>query len=266
MPGEAKTSEFLLSTATVMIGPQAKVMELTPALHSVGLIKNVQVSTELGFTELTQGVQNQVVSSVNNSVQNRIGGELYEYTARNLAYGAGLDGGDGGFDTLTTQYALTSAVAAGVGSTIALASGGTDFAAGDFVILQDTLIPDRVFIGKVASVSINTLTLATGYTFTAENTGWLVASTVAYKVRRVQVGSVAKQQRFGAKLVGILPETGEPITLIFPKVAITKGLGFSFQTENFSNMPFEFMPYALVSTDPFYADYGAMKTWSVLRR
>jgi len=266
MPGEARTSEFLLSSATVMIGPQAKVMELTPALHSVGLIKNVQVSAELGFTELTQGVQNQAVSSVNNSVQTRIGGELYEYTARNIAYGAGLDAGGAAYDTLTTQYALNAAIAAGAGTSIALASGGTDFTAGDFIVLQDTTIPDRVFIGKVASVATNTITLATGYGFTAENTGWAVATTVAYKVRRVQVGSVAKQQRFGAKLVGILPESGEPVTLIFPKVAITKGLGFSFQTENFSNMPFEFTPYALVSTDPFYADYGAMKTWSVLRR
>lgn len=266
MPGEARTSEFLLSTATVMVGPRAKVFELTPELHSIGLVKNVQVSSDIGFVELGQGVQNQVVASVNNSVSTKISAEVYEYTARNMAYGAGIDASGADFDPILTQYALTTAIAAGAQTKIPMASGGVDFSAGDFVVMQDTNIPDRVFVGKVESIAVNELTLAAGYTLTSDNTGWAVATTVIYRVHNIQVGSVRKQERYGVKMVGLLPESGEPVTLIFPKVAITKGIGMSFQTENFSNMPFELSPYSVLPSEPFYSDFGSMKTWSMLRR
>jgi hypothetical protein len=108
MPGESKTTEFLLSQATIMVGPQAKVFELTPALHGIGLVKNVQVTADIGFVELTQGLANQTVSSVNNMINTKISAEVYEYTARNLAYGAGLDASGSGFDPLTVTGSLWS--------------------------------------------------------------------------------------------------------------------------------------------------------------
>jgi hypothetical protein len=133
------------------------------------------------------------------------------------------------------------------------------------VVLQDTNITDRVFVGKIQSIATNTLTLASGYGMTSDNTGWAVATTNVLKVRNIQVGSLAKQNRFGIKIVGIMPESGQPATLIFPKAAITKGLSMSFQTDNFSNLPFEFTPYALAASETFYSDFGPLKTWSIMR-
>lgn len=264
--GMARTSEFLLSTATVMIGPSAKVYELTPADHSLGLIKNIQVTTDMSMTELTQGTQNTVVSSVTTQVQSRISGEVFEYTARNLAYGAGLDASNPAeYVSNTSTFNLATAITSG-GTSVALAAGqGSTFNVGDFVILQDTLVPDRLHIGKVASKATDTLTLASGFAMPA-GTAFPIATTKIYRVQQIQVGALASNPTFGCKLVGLLPGTGEPVTLIFPKIRITKGINLAFQSDNFSNMPFEFVPYNLVPGDAYFAEFGAQKMWSVLKR
>lgn len=264
MAGEAKTTEFLLSTATVMIGPQSKVMELNPTDHGIGLVKNIQVTADLGFTELSQGVNAQVVSSVNTSNNTKISGEIYEFSARNLAYGAGLDGSVTAYDPLTSSFTLASAVTTG-GATLPLSVGsGASFAAGDYVVIQDTVNTDRLHVGKVQSIATDTLTLASGYTMPTPM-AFAVATTIVYKVRRIAVGAVSTQPTFGAKLVGIMPEGGAPVTLIFPKIKITKGISLAFQQDNYSNMPFEFTPYSLVAADPYFADFGSEKNWMILK-
>lgn len=267
MPGLAKTADFLLSTATVMIGPRDKLMELTPALHSVGLIKNVQVTTEPQFVSLTQGVEAVEVAAVNVANPARISGELYEYSARNLAYGAGLDASGAGYDPITTKAALASPIASG-GSTVALAAGSVaanGIVVGDFIVIQDNVQGDLVHVGKVGSIATDTITLAAGYTMPVGMT-FAVATTDVYRVRNIRVGSNFKRPAFGCKLIGIIPESGEPITVLFPKVRITRGVGLAFQNENFANMPFEFAPQALLPSDPYYADFGGTKPFSILKR
>ena len=267
MPGEARTSDFLLTTATLMVGPRDKVMELTPEKHSLGLIKNVQVTTEPQFVTLTQGVENIEVAAVNVSTQARISGEVYEYTARNIAYGAGIDAAATEYDPIDTQALLGAPITTG-GDEVTLVTGNASTAgivAGSFIVIQDTAQGDRVHVGKVASIASDVITLAAGYELPADAT-FAVATTVVYRVHNIKVGSQLKRPAMGVKLVGLLPETGEPITLVFPKVRITRGLSLAFQNENFSNMPFEFAPLALLLGDPFYADFGSTKQFSVLKR
>ena len=273
MAGEAVTSDFLLSTATVMIGPQSKVMELSPALHSIGLVKNLQVTSTPTFVELTQGMNAQVVSSVATSTASTVTGEVYEYTARNLAYAAGVDasatgiltGLTPGFDPTALSYTLATAITVGGPTVVLGAGGGAGFVVGDFVVIQDLATPDHIHVGKVSVIATDTLTLATGYTMPTTAV-FATATTVIYRVRAIKVGAQATQAVMGAKIVGILPNTAEPVTLIFPKVKIIKGLSLSFQNQNWANMPFEFMPYASLPSDAYYADLGASKTFMILRR
>jgi hypothetical protein len=265
MPGEARSSDFLLSTATLMIGPPAKVMELTPALHSVGLVKNVQVTSDPQFTELTQGTEAVVVASVVTSAPAKISAELYEYSARNLAYGAGLDGADVSFNPITSKFTLAAAVTAG-GATVELTTGqAATLGVGEYFVIQDTNTPDVVHVGKVGSKASDVITLATGFTMPT-STVFAVATTVIYKVANLKIGANFHRPIYGAKLIGIMPESGEPVTLIFPKIKITKGLSMAFQNENFSNMPFEFTPYASLPADPYYTELGGSKTFMVLKR
>lgn len=266
-PGDAKTAEFLLSTATVMIGPQASVMALDPVDHSIGLVKNVMAEYNPTFVELTQGITAQTVMSVNTASQSKVSAEVYEFNATNLAYGAGLDGSTMSTPTVLKTYVLETAIAAG-GASIVLATGkGADWVPGNYGVLADTTQPDRVHVFKVASVATDTLTIEADYAIptTGGDETWSTTTSVIYFVNAIGVGGQISQPTFGVKIVGVMPDNGEPVTLIFPKVKITKGLSLSFQTKDFSNMPFEFQPYALLPTDPFYADFGS-KTWKVLRR
>ncbi|MGH6957626.1 MAG: hypothetical protein ACREEW_13255 [Caulobacteraceae bacterium] len=266
-PGDAKTAEFLLSTATLMIGPQADVMALNPTDHSLGLVKNVTAEYSPTFVELTQGITAQTVMSVNTASQSKISAEVYEYNATNLAYGAGLDGSTVSTPNPLKSYALETAIAGG-GVSVALVAGkGADWAIGNYGVLADTTQPDRIHVFKVSGIATDTLTVDAAYAIptTGGDDAWPVATTVIYLVNSIGVGGVVAQPTFGAKIVGVMPDNGEPVTLIFPKVKITKGLSLAFQTKDFSSMPFELQPYALLPTDPFYADFGS-KTWKVLRR
>lgn len=255
MAGEAKTTQMLLSTATLMIGPTASVYALNPATHGVGLVKNVQVQTDMGYIDLTQGINNQLVMSVQNKLDTKITAEVYEYTAANLAYAGGLDGSTK--TTLSTAYILGTAITTG-GTSVVLsaAPSGGDVVAGSVIVIQDTANPDRVHVGRVASISTATITL-TAATAMPSGTAFPIATTTVMTVNEIQMGPRVSQPTFGCKLVGLLPSTGKPITLIFPKVKIQKGMNVAFETNNFTNLPFELVPYTLTATDPLYADFGS---------
>lgn len=77
-----------------------------------------------------------------------------------------------------------------------------------------------------------------------------------HKTNLIPVGSAEAQPMLAAKVVGILPKDNKPVTIIFPKLRITNGFNLTFQTDQYSNMPFEFTPFEQVSTDPLYAEYG----------
>ena len=254
-PGVAKTNKFVLSTATVMIGAMADLHKLNPADHSIGLVKNFQLNYEPGFVELGQGITNQIVSSVKNQENLTAAMEVYEFSQRNIAYAAGLDASGIAFDPISLTYPVSAA------STSNTIKAGTDLSAvivpGDYIFIQKTG-EDVVHIAKVL-----TSAFATGTTTITFATGYDMAATVSFgvgdrfgKVKKVNIGGTAIQPNMAAKVVGLLPETGDPYTILFPKIKITRGLGISFANDNFSNLPFEFTPYAGIPGDAFYSEYS----------
>lgn len=257
MPGTAKTSSFLLSTATVMIGPLADLHNLNPAAHSVGLAKNFQMTFDPQYTELTQGITNTVVMSVRTSEAIRASFEVYEYTLRNIGYAAGLDASGISFNS-TSTIQLTSTVTAAAATTVTVASDvSAMYPVGTYFFLQDGT-DDKVHIAKVSAVAF-----ATGVT-TITFAGFAVPTGVTFPigsrlgvVKKVEVGSgVLFQPELAAKIVGILPKNNEPFTILLPKVKVTRGLNIAFDSANFTNLPFELTPYAQTTSDPFYTEYG----------
>lgn len=254
MAGTAKTSQVLLSTATVMIGPMAEVNSLTPEKHSIGLVKNVTYSADPEFRELTQGITNDVVMSVKVGDGSRVAMEVYEYTARNLAYAAGLDGTGAEFDTTSTEYVTSAAPTT---TSVAVSGSPTGISAGDFIYIQGGS-DDLVHVAKVASVATNTITLAAGYAIPAGMT--FPAASKVRKVKALNIGVQSPNVNLGVKITGLIdPSKNLPITLVFPKVKITRGMNLNFTTDNFGNMPFEFTPYSLVAGDALYNDFGTTK-------
>jgi len=255
-PGVAKTNKFLLSTATVMIGAMADLHKLNPTEHSIGLVKNFQVTSDPGYLDLGQGITNQVVMSVKNQDGIKASMEVYEFTLRNLAYGAGLDGSGTSFDVMPNPWAVSAA------STSTSIKTGVDITAdldaGDFIFIQKG-VEDVVHIAKVDTVAFatseSTVTLETGFeipTGMSFNVGDRFG-----KIKKLAIGGDVFQPTLAAKVVGLLPGDNTPFTILFPKLKITKGLGVSMQADNYSNLPFEFTPYAGISGEPFYDEYGS---------
>lgn len=258
MPGTAKTSSFLLSTATVMLGPLADLHNLNPVAHSVGLAKNFQMTFDPQYTELTQGITNTIVMSVRTAEAIRASFEVYEYTLRNIGYAAGLDASGITFDSTAGLLLTTTSVTAAATAITVTGDQTLIYPVGTYFFLQAGT-DDQVHIAKVSAVAfastVTTITFA-GFPIPDDVT-FPIGSRVGV-VKKVAVGSgVLFQPELAAKIVGILPKNNEPFTILLPKVKVTRGLNISFDSANFTNMPFELTPYSQNASDPFYAEYGA---------
>jgi len=256
--GGAKTENFILGSATVMLGPQAEVFNLNPTTHSIGLVKNFSITSEPEYVELTQGVKNTLVYSVMNQNVVRATMEAFEVTAKNLAYSLGLDGSS------VTEKDITGAVETSITGNatpvteIVLGTGeGASFSdptgAPYFVRIERDTDDDHL-IQKVTAISTDTLTVAPGFPAGVD----VAAGVTVRELNTIDVGSNVEQPFLGAKIVGVLANN-EKVALILPKVRITKGFNMAFGTDQYGNLPYEFSIYDLVSTDTFYSDFTNRK-------
>lgn len=362
MAGEAKTTDFNIGVATVMLGDMAQVEDLTPKEHSIGLVKNFTTSATDSYVDLTQGIQNDVVWSEKTGSETTATMEVYEYTAKNISYALGLDGRD----LIEGKMHKIRSIDSQEVTIEAENSTGADFMEGDRICIQSADKEDLVFLDKLTSVTFNPTTapeialsatshdfwvamnklmgdagsftleegklklivgdtavvafsepLKTAFGFTdgtGPATGTVTVTTrktlsglgitegnslkvtidsdsfeliakaspvtntdASYtlelsrsipsnmsfkagdklkKVNIIKAGSRAAQPFLGAKVVGILPDGHTPITIIYPKVRITNGFNIGFQSDTYSNMPFEFTPFRQVEGDPLYEEHG----------
>jgi hypothetical protein len=260
MAGEAKTNKFMIGEATIMIGPMANVFDLAPSTHSIGLVKNFAIQVESSNVELTQGVENVPVFSVQNGFSPSFSCEVYEYTARNLAYGLGLDASGAAYDELATSgpHSLTAATAAAAAIWAVSATHG--FVVGDWLIAQ--MSEDIIFTSKVTVVSVNNIT--TERAAPAAPASWTTALTRIFRAKRID--GVSPGTNFVAvKAVVIMPLEKRPVTMYFPKVRITKGFSLAISTSDYGNLPFEFMPFPLVSTDTMYSSFPSGESFITIQ-
>lgn len=260
MAAAPKTNQFMIGDATIMVGPMASVFDLMPDKHGLGLTKNLAVKVETGSVDLTAGISQTPVFSVQNQFNPMASCEVYEYTARNLAYGLGLDASGTAYDAALTPGPFSLATPAAAASTsVALATGaGAGFAIGDWVILQQS--EDYVFAAKVVSKATDTLTIdraiPAGLTFA-------VATTTVYEAR--SIAAVGGQNNFmSVKAVAIMPKDKRPIPILFPKVRITRGFDLSMGSSDYSNLPFEFQPFPLTPEDALYSAFAPGEVFKVL--
>lgn len=248
MSGEAQTTSFMLGTATVMLGAQDQLYNLEGDA-SIGLVKNFLVSAAPTFVELTQGIQNSLVFSVKTANPVTATMEVYEYTAANLAYAAGLDG-----STYSTEVAGASTVAtAGTGSAQTPSPlldlvAVTEFSPGDVIQIGEA---DDILIRKVASIDATSKALTLDHGINKV----IPVGTPVSKVSMVGINSKTVQPFLAAKIAGQLAD-GTNMTLLLPKVRITKGFSVAFKSDAYGNLPFEFSIYDQVAADPFFADFA----------
>lgn len=246
MAGEAKSTKFAVGAATLMLGPLADLMNLNVDAHSVGLAKNIVVTAESSFLDLTQGVKNSLVYQVMNGQTTRITAEVYEMTAKNLTYGLGLDGS--ALSVANVATTLTANIAAN--ANVAQVANASGFSANDWLMIQPSASSDDIQLRRAANIVSNNITLSA-------NVPVLVPSgAIVKKVNAINVAGEEVPTYVAAKIAGNLAD-GTPIVLLFPKVKITRGFTVGFQTDNYGNLPFEISAFDQVPGDPFYATIKA---------
>lgn len=249
--GMALTNKFMLGAATIMIGPQADLFNLTRTNHSLGLVKNFQLQTNPTFAELTQGVKNTLVYSVLNGHTATGSAEVYEYSPKNIAYMAQLNG-TSVTPVTAQQTTLSAAVTGSSGSpaTTFSVTSATGFAQNDWIIIEDPAFPDDAIVRQIGSIATNVITPTQNIQRNLSN------ASVVKKMNFTGIASKADVPFYSAMVVGRLAD-GSDLALALPKIRITGGLNVQFQTNDYGNMPLEFSIYDLVPSDPNYSVFGS---------
>ena len=245
MAGEARSINFAVGTATIMLGAPADLRNFTPATHSIGLVKDVKIMAEASYIKLTHGIRNSVVHSIKTGEPVSMGASIYEYNAKNWTYALGFAGYDVALTAASTN--VTTAVAANPAGegTVDVATAAS-FNVGDYVMIQ-VGTDDEVYPRRVSAKTTTTLTFDADFVDIAIPLGATVR-----KCSIVPIGRKSEQPFLAAKIVGTMADNVE-VCIEIPKLRVTKGFDLTFQTSDYANMPFEFDVYDLVPADPEYA-------------
>ena len=253
MAGEARSINFAVGTATIMLGAPADLRDFTPTTHSIGLVKDVKVMAEASYIKLTQGVRNSVVHSIKTGEPVSMGASVYEYNAKNWTYALGFAGYDVSLTAASTHVtaklpALDADPIAPAGYSTVEVADTAGFNIGDYVMLQvgtdDQVYPRRISNKTTGSPS----TLV--FDEPIKNLRIPLGATIR-KCTIVPIGRKDEQPFLAAKIVGSMADNVE-VCIEIPKLRVTKGFDLTFQTGDYANMPFEFDVYDLVPTDPEY--------------
>ena len=211
MAGEARSIDFLVGTATIMLGLPADLRDFRPETHSIGLVKNVKLMAEATYIELTQGIRNSVVHSIKTGEPVRASSEVYEFNAANWSYALGFSG----YNIVNTELetTVTTAVAASsLGTSTFDVTATVGYVVGDYVMVQvgydDVVIPRRI--------TATTTGVSPTITFDAPIKN--VAVSIGSKIRRclvVPVGRKSEQPFLAAKIVGSIAD-GREIAIEIP--------------------------------------------------
>lgn len=248
MAGEAKTNAFMLGTATVMLGDRVDLFDFTPANHSIGLVKNFNLTVDQSYTDLGQGLTNQTVFSVKTGSKIMATMEAYEYTGKNLTYALGMEGFNAGDAITASSSIIGNPSPSTTGFTMSAALGG--LAVGDYIKIQ-TGNNDQVLVRKVATIT------GAALTFIDELPAPPAVGATVSKMNVIPLGSsTACEDTFvAAKIVGTLADCSE-VVLLLPKVKVTKGFNMAFNSNDFQNLPLELTVYDLLADDAHYAAFA----------
>lgn len=250
--GTAQSDGFILQEATLMLGAVGSAKDLTVEENSIGLFKNLQVQNTRTYTDLTQGVKQQVVASALTEDRTLFTGEGYEFTPKQLMFALGQEGY---LYDHTTPVVVTLTTAAVVGDSTITVSSIAGLAVNDYVILQPNAGVDNGLAYKITAVSGTTVTLDRPL-IEAVPSGSKVYKSVLIKSSGSSENNCSGAIYMSAKIVS-QKQNCEPIILLAEKVRVSSGLSLSFGVADFSNIPYELTVMALTPSDNGYSDWLA---------
>lgn len=248
---------FAIGNATVMMAPFATdVFSLTPALHSIGMVKQVSVGMEADTIDLRHGIQQNLVDQKRAGVRTPVTFEGYEFTAQNLVRALGYSN-----TTIVRKHGTLATALAAAATTASVASAPIpgdatsgitaigDIPAGSTLIIQKDSDSSYVFpvrtSGAITGAGPYSVTLGsavpTGMSFAIGDEVWVV--------NELGIGSQKDTDFFGMKIAGTLSNYDVPVVIILPKVKVVRGFNLNFSETDYGNLPFEVSPFFLAATE-----------------
>lgn len=257
-----QTPAFMLSSATLMIAPAftTPVFDLTPDLHSVGMVREMGVTVDSSLLELKNGIAQAVVESRRIDVSAMIAGTVYEMTSRNLLIASALN--PTASVVMKRGVLTTAANAAAValvynsdpipGQTTSAITAVGDVPSGSTVLLQR---PGDETAYVFPTVSTGATTGTGPYTTPIAGTSAIPVGmsfpigTRVWVLTPIAIADANADEIYGVKIVGTLSNNDRPVTAVFPKVRVSKGFNLSFTESDYGGMPWEFKPLNLASSE-----------------
>ena len=229
--GAPRTTKFQIGVAELRIGPMSLANKLTQA-HSVGLIDSATVEIVQNSVDLMGGFPRSPVDTAIVERNGTITATLREYSRRNLK----LMMGEGIAASEPTDVAslVTNNAALGATSIDVTGSTGSDFTAGDLVVIYPDADPASVSVCRVASISTDTLTLDSDTPTLHAYDG--TSSTIhIYVAQQVGVGAVQTTNYFSAQLLQVERKTGRPVGFNLWKSTIASGMTIGSNADDFAS-------------------------------
>lgn len=259
---QVQTPAFMLSSATLMIAPAftTDVFALTPALHSVGMVREIAVSVDSSMLELKNGIAQATVDARRTGVSANISGTVFEMTAKNMLVASALD--PSAAVVVKRGVLTTAANAAAValvynsdpvpGQADSAITAVGDVPSGSTILIQrpgvesDYVFP-TVSTGVTTGTGPWTTPIASGSAIPA-GMSFPVGSRV-WILTPIPVAQTDADALFGVKITGTLSNYDRPVTAIFPKCRVGKGFNLSYSETDYGSMPWELTPFLLATSE-----------------
>lgn len=255
---DVQTNAFMLSSATLMIAPAftTPVFDLIPATHSVGMARDVSVKVDSSLVQLKNGVAQTVVDARRTNVEAMISATIYEVTTKNLQRASALASGtavqvkrgvlSSSVSAAAVSLSVTSDPIPGEAASAITATG--DIPSGSTISIQRTdgeedYVFPTVTSGAATGTGPYTVPIAGAYAIPAGMS--FPAGSKVWIITPVGGADTTADDLFGVKITGTLSNYGRPVTILAPKVRISKGFQLSFTETDYGGMPFEMTPFVL---------------------
>lgn len=257
-----RSNSFMLSSATIMMAPAftTPVFELQPALHSLGMARDVSIKVDSSLIELKNGIAQTTVDARRTGVSASISATLFEMTAANIQRSMALASAT---SPQVKRGVLTAAAAAAAvslsinsnpvpGDTNSAITAVGDIPSGSTILIQ-RINGEQDYVFPTTSTGVATGTgpytipiagtsaIPTGMSFAAGANVWILTP--------IAIANSTADDLFGVKITGTLSNYDRPVTALFPKVRVSKGFQLQFTETDYGSMPLELTPFILSAAE-----------------
>lgn len=245
--GAPQTAKYKIGTAEVRVGTLSNANKLTQSF-SIGLLDSVTVEANQTSVDLKGGFPKFLADTAIVEQAVTITAVMREYSRRNLKLllGEGVeDASPADFESLMVDSNTVGATAFDV-----TAADGSNYTAGDMLIIYCKDVPEEVSVVVVDSVATDTITLATETPLLHDYAGATDTIHVVH-AHPVPLGAIVKTSYFSMDVIESERLTGRPLQWKFWKCALAAGMTAASNADDFASMDFQ-----AKALQPAASEYG----------